>query len=202
MKNNRTTKRELIEFSVGVICIYLFVGYIARLFTVPTGSMAPMVNAGDLIVANTLAYMMEEPQRGDVIVFKGDDKKLLKRIIGLPNDTISFADGKVVINGEVLEEDYIPKDVFTFSPKTFVVPEGHYFVLGDSRYNSVDSRYFEQPYIESSRIIAKVNYVIPVSEYTDVFCAEEYKKNSEKSVLSSVITTLMNRQNSKTSVNL
>ena len=47
MKNNRTTKKELIEFSVWVICIFLFVGYIARLFTVPTGSMAPMVNAGD-----------------------------------------------------------------------------------------------------------------------------------------------------------
>ena len=46
-------------------------------------------------MANTLAYMMEEPQRGDVIVFKGDDKQLLKRIIGLPNDTISFADGNI-----------------------------------------------------------------------------------------------------------
>lgn len=193
MKNNRITKKGVIGFAVWLMCINLFVNYLARSFAVPTGSMAPMVNPGDLIVANTLAYVLEEPQRGDVIVFKGDDKQLLKRIIGLPNDTISFANGKVIINGEVLEEDYLPEGVFTFSPKSFAVPEGHYFVLGDSRYNSLDSRYFEQPYIESSRIIAKVNFVIPVSKYTDVYCAEEYKKNPEKSALSSVITTLMNR---------
>lgn len=193
MKNNRITKKDVIEFAVWLMCINLFVNYLARLFVVPTGSMAPMVDPGDIIVTNTLAYVMEEPQRGDMIVFKGEDKQLLKRIIGLPNDTISFAHGKVLINGEVLEEDYLPEDVFTFSPQTFVVPEGHYFVLGDNRHNSRDSRFFEQPYIESSRIIAKVNYVVPVSEYTDVFCAEQYKKNPEKSALSSVITTLMNR---------
>lgn len=194
MKISRTTKKEFIRFSVWAICVYIFVNYIARLCIIPTGSMAPTVGAGDLTVISSLAYMIDEPQRGDVIVFKGEDKQLLKRIIGMPNDTISFADGKVVINGEVLEEDYLPEGFLTFSPKTFVVPEGHYFVLGDNRFNSRDSRYLEQPYIERSRIVAKLIYVIPVSEYTDVFCAEEYKKNPEKSALSSVITTLMNRR--------
>lgn len=192
MEKKGTLKKQIIGAVILGLCVRLLLSFVGHPCIIPTGSMAPTVNAGDVTLISSWPYIIDEPQRGDVIVFKGEDKQLLKRIIGLPNDTISFADGKVVINGKVLEEDYIPKDVFTFSPKTFVVPEGHYFVLGDSRYNSVDSRYFEQPYIESSRIIAKVNYVIPVSEYTDVFCAEEYKKNPEKSVLSSVVTMLMN----------
>lgn len=193
MKISRTTKKEFIKFSVWVICVYIFVNYIVRLFMIPTGSMAPTVNPGDLTVTNALVYTINEPQRGDVIVFKGEDKIFIKRIVGLPNDTISFVDGKVLINGEVLNEDYIASDVKTFSEDIFVVPEGHYFVLGDNRLNSQDSRDFEQPYIERSRIIAKLMFVIPVSEVTDVFCNEYFKQKAAQGIWLSRIVAAINR---------
>lgn len=192
MKKSVTMKEEIVKLAAWTLGVYLFVNYVVRLFFVPTGSMAPTVNPGDLTVTNALTYTINEPQRGDVIVFEGEDKIFIKRIVGLPNDTISFVDGKVLINGEVLSEDYIASDVKTFSEDIFVVPEGHYFVLGDNRLNSRDSRDFEQPYIERSKIVAKLICVIPVSEVTDVFCAEQYKQNPEKYVLSSAVTILMN----------
>ncbi len=178
MKKSVTMKAEIIKLAAWALGVCMFVIYIGRLCIIPTGSMAPTVAAGDVTVISALAYIIDEPQRGDVIVFEGEDKMLLKRIIGLPNDTISFVDGKVLINGEVLNEDYLTSDVKTFSADTFVVPEGHYFVLGDNRLNSRDSRDFEQPYIERSRIKAKLMFVIPVSEVTDVFCAEHHKRSS------------------------
>lgn len=183
MKISKKIKKELIKLGVFAICLFGVFNYIIKIFVVPTGSMNPTIHPGDFTVNNAWAYMIGEPQRGDVVTFEGDDKMLVKRIIGTPNDTVSFVDGKVIVNGEVLEEEYLTSNVRTFSPKTFVVPEGHYFVLGDNRMNSLDSRYMEQPYIERSRIKAKLMFVIPVSEVTDVFCAEQHKKDSAQAVL-------------------
>ena len=183
MKISKTMKKELIKLGVFAICVYVVFNYIVKLSVVPTGSMAPTIHPGDFTVNNAWAYMIGEPQRGDVVTFEGEDKMLVKRIIGMPNDTVSFADGKVVVNGEVLEEGYLTSEVKTYSSRTFIVPEGHYFMLGDNRINSCDSRYFEQPYIERSRIKAKLMFVIPVSEVTDAFCAEQHKKDNAQAVL-------------------
>lgn len=176
MKISKTMKKELIKLGVFAICLFGVFNYIIKIFVVPTGSMDPTIHPGDFIFANALAYVIDEPQRGDVVTFEGEDKMLVKRIIGTPNDTISFADGKVIVNGEVLEEDYLTSDVKTYSGRTFVVPEGHYFVLGDNRMNSCDSRYFKEPYIESSKIKAKLMCVVPLSKVTDAFSK---KGNSE-----------------------
>lgn len=181
MKINREMKKELIKKGLFAICVLLTFTYIIKICVIPTGSMAPTIHPGDFTINNALAYVIGEPQRGDVITFEGEEKLLVKRIIGMPNDTISFADGKVIVNGEVLEEDYLTSDVKTYSGRTFVVPEGHYFVMGDNRMNSLDSRYMEQPYIERSRIRSKLMCVIPVSKVTDVFSK---KGNSENYLMS------------------
>lgn len=183
MKISKTMKKELIKLGVFAICLFGVFNYIIKIFVVPTGSMNPTIHPGDFIFANALAYVIDEPQRGDVVTFEGEDKMLVKRIIGMPNDTVSFVDGKVIVNGEVLDEEYLTNEVKTYSSCTFVVPEGHYFMLGDNRINSCDSRYFEQPYIELSRIKAKLMFVIPVSEVTDAFSAEQRKKDGTQAVL-------------------
>lgn len=172
MKNIKKINKEHIKTGVFAIGLYIFFNYIVTLAIIPTGSMAPTIFPGDFTVNNALAYVVSEPQRGDVVIFEGENKLLIKRIVGMPNDIVSFIDGKVVINGEVLEEEYLTSSIKTYSSKTFVVPEGHYFVLGDNRMNSLDSRYMEQPYIERSRIIAKLMFVIPISKVINVFRKE------------------------------
>ncbi|MBQ7943592.1 MAG: signal peptidase I [Lachnospiraceae bacterium] len=124
---------------------------------VPTGSMEGTVVTGSRIFINKLAYTVAEPERGDIVSFYCPDEPdtlYLKRIIGLPGDTIEGIDGYVYINGTILVNDYsdilLNKD---FGP--FVVPEDSYFMLGDNRVNSWDSRYWDNPYVSRDAIIGK-----------------------------------------------
>ena len=128
--------------------------------TVPSGSMEPTVMTGDRVIGLRLAYMFSSPKRGDVIVFKyPDDRSVqyLKRIIGLPGEKVEIKDGKVYINDseEPLEEEYltvVPTD--NYGP--YFVPEDSYFMLGDNRNNSKDSRYWKNTYVKKEDIVAKV----------------------------------------------
>lgn len=124
---------------------------------VPTGSMETTVMAGSRIIINRLAYVSENPQRGDIIAFYfPDDGKTqyLKRIIGLPGEKIQGIDGKIYINDEPLAESYIQEAINDdFGP--YVIPEGAYFVMGDNRNNSLDSRYWIDKFVEKDEIIGK-----------------------------------------------
>ena len=121
-----------------------------------SGSMEPTIMTGDLTLGiNTLFWYT--PKRGDIVTFRHDDQLWEKRIIGLPGDMIVIKDSVVYIDGEPLEEDYIPDDVYTFSGihSIYYVPEGHVMVMGDNRENSNDSRYWEDPYVDMSSIVIK-----------------------------------------------
>ncbi len=130
--------------------------------TVPTGSMENTIMPKDRIIAFRLSYMLDEPERGDIVVFKYPDdpeQKTLyvKRVIGLPGDTVEVKNGGVYINGaaEPLEEDYLKEEPMgTFGP--YVVPEDSYFMMGDNRNNSLDSRYWENKFVEEDKILGKV----------------------------------------------
>ncbi|MCL2604599.1 MAG: signal peptidase I [Defluviitaleaceae bacterium] len=130
--------------------------------SVPTGSMESTIRVNDRIIAFRLSYMFNDPERYDIIVFRAPDDgvKNVKRIIALPGERVSLADGIVYINGVALErDDFITPGPFGYLGPNFaehVVPDGHFFVMGDSRGNSRDSRDWANPFVEQNRILGKV----------------------------------------------
>lgn len=122
---------------------------------IPSGSMQNTIMEGDLLIANRLAYMNSEPERGDIVVFKypvNESTLYIKRVIGLPNETVEIIDGKIYINeaAEPLEEDYLPEEwIVRNDGYKFVVPEGCYLMLGDNRNRSSDARYWKEKALEA-----------------------------------------------------
>lgn len=113
--------------------------------------------AGDRILVNRLSYIFGEPQRGDIVTFiyPDDGKTLyLKRIIGLPGETISGKEGVIYIDGEPLKDDFTEEVSYdNFGPYT--VPKGSYFMMGDNRTDSWDSRYWTHKFVKLEDIIGK-----------------------------------------------
>lgn len=135
--------REYVETIAGAVVMALFImTFVARAFTVDGPSMMPTLRHGERLLVDKLTYRFSEPQRGDIVVFRypSDPRQhFIKRLIGLPGDTVEIRDGRVFINGVALEEDYVVQPILgRYGPRT--VPEGTYFVLGDNRNNSEDSR--------------------------------------------------------------
>ncbi len=128
--------------------------------TVPTGSMENTIMPADRIVALRTSYYFGEPERGDVVVFRYPDNEevlYVKRVIGLPGETVTVRNGKVYINDETepLYEDYLKEEFFgDYGP--YVVPEGSYFMMGDNRNDSLDSRYWENKFVKEDKILGKV----------------------------------------------
>ena len=126
---------------------------------IPSGSMENTIMTGDRLIGLRLAYKNSDPQRGDIIIFKFPDdetQKYVKRVIGLPGETVTIKDAKVYIDGELLEEDYLKEDwVVSTGPYTFEVPEGSYFVMGDNRNDSWDARFWTNTYVTEDKILGK-----------------------------------------------
>ena len=121
----------------------------------------------DWLIGDRHAYEEEKPQRGDIVMFyqKDENETMVKRVIGLPGETVSFVGGKVYINGEPLDESaYLDDTVETDcgeEDKTFTVPEGSYFMLGDNREISLDARYWKHTYITTDDMKSKEILIIP-----------------------------------------
>lgn len=145
--------RTVVEWIALIACALLvaFVvkTFIFQAFYIPSESMVPTLEVGDRVLVNKLADRLHDPNRFDIEVFlapKGTEtaeiKDLVKRVVGLPGETIEGRDGRIYIDGEVLEEPFLPPGTQsrTFGPVE--VPPGHYFMLGDNRQFSKDSTYF------------------------------------------------------------
>lgn len=120
--------------------------FIVEAFWIPSESMVPTLEVGDRVLVNKFIYRFTEPERGDVVVFKsveGNGEDLIKRVVGLPGDTVAVRNGTLFVNGEPQKDPYInkqfPDDSF-YAPTE--VPKGNVFVMGDNRTNSADSRVF------------------------------------------------------------
>lgn len=161
MINKKKIISEILDWTK-TIAIALAVGFlVSRVLVtsaqVPTGSMENTVMPGSRLLINRIAYAVTDPKRGDIIAFYYPDDGetvFLKRIIGLPGETVEGTEGLVYVNGEPLEEDYIREKIdCDFGP--FHVPEDMYFVMGDNRNNSWDSRYWDHKYVAEEVIIGK-----------------------------------------------
>jgi len=131
---------DVLETLVLSVLLFLGINAISARIRVDGSSMEPSLQSGEFVIVNRLAYRLGEPELGDVVVFHfpGDPgQEYIKRIIGLPEDTIRVNNGTVSINGQPIDEPYIAAN-----PRykgNWEVPAGHIFVLGDNRNNSSDS---------------------------------------------------------------
>lgn len=127
--------------ALAVIITLVFRTFVAEARWVPTESMVPTIQIGDRLMVEKVS---KEIERGDIVVFKptprsGSKLDLVKRVIGLPGDQLEIKDGKVYVNGSPLDEPYLKEEMRSnFGP--FQVPQDSYFMMGDNRNNSYDSR--------------------------------------------------------------
>ncbi|MEA2002069.1 MAG: signal peptidase I [Actinomycetota bacterium] len=175
--------KELPFLIVGALIVAVLVkSFLVQVFWIPSGSMEETLQIGDRVIVNKLAYRIGDPVRGDVVVFEPEtseqesvftkvsrnllesiglrtpESDLIKRIIGLPGDTIEIKDNQIQINGSPLNEPYLRPNIRMndFGPE--VIPVNNYFVMGDNRSSSRDSRVFGP--IERSRIVGRAFFVV------------------------------------------
>lgn len=162
----RTILQELISYvkllAIAVILALIINNFVIFNATVPTGSMIHTIMKGDRLIGFRLAYIFSQPKRGDVIIFKWPDdtsERFVKRVIGLPGDVVEIkceeSGVNVYVNGALLNEPYLHEEMYSSRDYTFIVPSDNYFVMGDNRNDSKDSRYWKNTYVPKDYILAK-----------------------------------------------
>ena len=145
---------------IGVVIAILLNKFVVINTNVTSGSMVPTLNKNDKLIGLRLAYLFSEPQRGDIVVFRFPDDEsqlFVKRIIGVPGDVVVIRDGKVYLNGstEPLSEDYVAGEWHgDWGP--YLVEADCYFMMGDNRENSADSRFWNNTFVKGKQIVAKI----------------------------------------------
>ncbi|HEX5614584.1 MAG TPA: signal peptidase I [Acidimicrobiia bacterium] len=157
--------RQLIEWTllvIGAIALALVLrAFVVQAFYIPSDSMVPTLQEGDRVLVNKLSYRLHDVHRGDIVVFEAppgqateEIRDLVKRVIGLPGETIEGRDGRIYIDGDLLEEPYLPEGTISKEIPAFEVPADTYYMLGDNRLASRDSTVFGP--IPESTIVGRV----------------------------------------------
>ena len=158
-KRRASFARELLETAVLTIVIFLLVRVALQNFRVDGQSMEPNLHNDEYILVDKVDYMFHGPGRGDIVVFHADpagspDKDFIKRVIGLPGETVQVKNATVYINGHALSEKYVlQRPDYTLPPRR--IPKDDYFVLGDNRNNSFDSSKWPSTWLPRRDIIGK-----------------------------------------------
>ena len=151
---------EYLKMIIFVVIVVLIVNnFLLINAKIPSESMEQTIMTGDRVFGNRLAYLFDKPKRFDIVIFKYPDHEkelFIKRIIGMPGETVEIRDGKVYIDGakEPLDDSFTPEEPLgDYGP--YVVPEDSYFMLGDNRNYSKDSRFWNNPYVAEDKILGK-----------------------------------------------
>ncbi len=155
-------------FQIVLVCFaaFLIVWFFGHKVSAIGNSMSPQLNNGDITLVNRLVYETRKPRRGEIIAFKPNGNEnshyYMRRVIGLPGETITYSDGKILIDGEVLKEKYDTTKIEEAGllEEAVTLKQSEYFVLGDDRQNSEDSRVENIGNVKKSEIAGKVWFVV------------------------------------------
>lgn len=171
-------KKEILSWVLYIggvlLATFLIVHFVGQRTGVIGLSMYPTLDDGDNLLVDKISYRMHEPERFDIIVFpepETGEKNYIKRIIGMPGETVQIIDGEVYINGDLLEEHYCQElmDYYGVAEEPLEIAEDEYFVLGDNRNNSKDSRVDVVGNIKREKIIGRAFWrVWPFSKFGKV----------------------------------
>ena len=154
----------VLVFGIAFLLALIINRFVIFKVEVPTGSMENTIMTGDKVFTFRLSYLFSKPKRGDIIVFPFPDNEELdyiKRIIGTPGDKIEIREGILYINDQEVVEDYIMEPMEKEDMEAVVVPEGCYFVMGDNRNSSMDSRVWINKFVEGDKIKGKAIFKYP-----------------------------------------
>lgn len=141
----------------------LFINFVIIINSVvPSGSMENTIMTNSRMMGLRVTYWFNDPERGDIVVFKYPDdpsENFVKRVIGLPGETVEIIGGVTYVDGVKLDEPYLKETPLDRDFGPFEVPEGHYFVMGDNRNNSNDARFWKNKYVPRNSILGKALFV-------------------------------------------
>ena len=150
-------KDWIVSILIAVVLAFFIRYFIVELYMVEGPSMRPTLVNSERLVVNKFIYRFRQPERGEILVFKyprDQSRDFIKRVIAVPGDTIEVKEGRVFVNGQLLNEDYILERTRGSYPVS-TVPAGHVFVMGDNRNNSEDSRFKDVGFVPYSLIKGK-----------------------------------------------
>lgn len=157
LRKAKSFARELVQVTVIAILLYVGLNIFIPRYEVEGHSMEPNFHTAERVVVSRLHYVLGEPHRGDIIVFRhSNGKNLIKRVIGLPGEVITMTNGEVFVDSVPLNEPYVESLCGSFScrEESWELGEDEYFVLGDNRNHSLDSQNFGP--IQRDQIVGKV----------------------------------------------
>ena len=149
--------KEIIEFIIVIVIVLLVKQFIVTPIRVNQSSMNNTLYDKDIMILDKISYRFSPIKRFDIVVVKTDDEYLIKRVIGLPGEIIKYENNKLYVDGKLVEENFLHKDTSDYE-LTNQIPENNYFVVGDNRPDSLDSRVIG--FISREKIIGKTKLVI------------------------------------------
>lgn len=161
MEKSKKILKEVGIYIIVIIVVFLLRYYVVALIKVNGSSMDDTLENKDIMILDKLSYRFSSIKRFDIVVVKQDKEYLIKRVIGLPGENVEYKDNTLYINGEKVEEDFSHKKTEDFTLEELdskKVPDQYYFVLGDNRGNSMDSRMIG--FIPKKNIIGKTSLTI------------------------------------------
>lgn len=149
--------KDLIGYIIVIIIVLLVKQFIITPIRVNQNSMNNTLYDKDIMILDKISYRFTDIKRFEIVVIKKSNEYLIKRVIGLPGETIEYKDNKLYVNGKIVEENFNHQDTKDYILED-IIPEGYYFVVGDNRPDSLDSRLFGL--IKREEILGKTNLVL------------------------------------------